>query len=65
MVRTPNETVPKQFRLTQETLDQLDRIAVHYGVTRSDAIRIAARQVVDSLPPPPPKKKSRNPKKGG
>lgn len=65
--RSPNETVPRQFRLSDETLDQLDRIAAHYGFTRSDSIRLAVRRLIDSLPPlppPPAKKKSRNPKKG-
>jgi len=55
--------VPRQFRLAQETLDLLDRIAAHYQVrSRADAIRIAARMTADALPETRqerPRKKSR------
>jgi len=60
MPRPPNETVPRQFRLSEETLSLLDRISDHYGLgSRADAIRIAARVAADQLPQPAPKKRSR------
>jgi hypothetical protein len=59
-----NATVPRQFRLAQDTLDLLDRIAAHYTVkSRADAIRIAARIVADQLPPAAPKKSRKIPKR--
>jgi hypothetical protein len=51
MARSPNETVPRQFRLTEETLARLDRISEHYHLrSRADAIRLAATLVTDQLP---------------
>jgi hypothetical protein len=53
--RWPNETIPRQFRLGQETLEELDRIAEHIkqdtGVpaSRADAIRYAARATIKAL----------------
>jgi hypothetical protein len=48
-------TVPRQFRLGDDTLADLDLIAEHYTVenrkkqSRADAIRIAAKQLADKL----------------
>jgi hypothetical protein len=59
MPRTPNETVPRQFRLRTETLDDLDAIARwlsdEQGAPRSraDAIRYAARQIARKIPQKP------------
>ncbi len=64
MARTPNETTPRQFRLTEETLALLDRISGHYQLgSRADAIRLAARMVADQLPAPAPVPKSKPRKK--
>lgn len=53
---TSNATTPRQFRLGQETLDQLDAIMRHHKVlSRAEAIRIAARAYHSSLPSPEPK----------
>lgn len=56
MPRTPNETVPSQFRLSAETLADLDAIARYLGLTRADgrpnrsaAIREAARRLVAKI----------------
>ena len=55
MPRTPNETVPSQFRLRPETLADLDAIAAHLAEltgrpsTRVDAIRYAARQTAAGI----------------
>lgn len=55
MGRSPNETVPRQFRLTEETLALLDRISGHFQLgSRADAIRLAARMTADQLPAPVP-----------
>jgi len=62
---SPGATVPRQFRLSAETLDLLDRIAAHYQVrSRADAIRIAARNEADRLPPPAPRKKPKKSPEG-
>lgn len=48
-------TTPRQFRLSEATLEELDRIAAHIeaetGVTasRADAIRFAARDVSNRM----------------
>lgn len=48
---TGGATRPRQFRLKDETLDLLDRIAAHHGLTsRADAIRIAAKAAADAIP---------------
>lgn len=53
--RTPNETTPRQFRLKDETLTDLDVIAAYLSArdrrdaSRADAIRHAAGQVADAL----------------
>lgn len=55
MPRTPNETVPRQFRLTESTIAELDAIASHLeletGIThsRADVIRWLARREVGRL----------------
>lgn len=51
-----NATVPRQFRLGADTLERLDRIAAHWGLTsRADAIRVAAKLADDAIPEPPTK----------
>lgn len=60
---SPNATVPRQFRLGEDTLSDLDRISDHYRLgSRAAAIRLAARTLVDTLPQPP-KKSRKNPRK--
>lgn len=55
MPRTPNETVPSQFRLKPDTLDDLDLIARQRtedtGVehSRTDAIRWAAHEAAKKI----------------
>ncbi len=62
MPRSPNETPARNFRLSAETLADLDRISDHHGLeSRTAAIRIAAKAMADSLPKPPKK----NPRKSG
>lgn len=57
------DTIPSQFRLSQDTLDTLDRIAAQLSAeqgrnaSRTDAVRWAAVQC------DPEKKKKNNPKK--
>ena len=52
MARTSNETIPRQFRLSQDTLDEIDRLAAHLGLStgiehsRTDVIRYAVRRTV-------------------
>ncbi len=52
---TPGETKPRQFRLSDETLAELDLIAAdrtaETGVdhTRTDAIRYAAKREADRI----------------
>lgn len=54
--RWPGETIPRQFRLTAETLAELDAITDHLRRTsgidhsRTDSIRYAVRQVFAALP---------------
>lgn len=63
--RGPNETIPRQFRLRQETLDDLERINLHYRLgSRAAAIRLAARQCADALPEPPKKIRKNSRKEG-
>lgn len=48
--RDPGPTTPRQFRLRQDTLDDLDAIRDALGLdSRADAVRYAARQVADGL----------------
>ena len=55
--RGPNKTVPRQFRLGDETLDHLDEIAAflvdddpdHKPVSRAEAIRWAARKIITEI----------------
>ncbi len=55
MPHTPNETLPRQFRLKAESLADLDLIAAHLtaasGIehTRSDAVRWAARREAEKI----------------
>lgn len=48
-------TVPRQFRLGDDTLADLDLIAEHFTVenrkkqSRADAIRIAAKRLADTI----------------
>lgn len=45
-----NETKPRQFRLTEETLAMLDRVATHHGLkSRADAIRIATKIAIGQI----------------
>ena len=59
---SPGATVPRQFRLAPDTLDLLDRISDHYGLSsRADAIRIAARELAARLEVAPGKKSRKSP----
>lgn len=55
MATESKATTPRQFRLEQETLDNLDLIAAEiaktHGVaaTRAQAIRFAAKQAADRI----------------
>jgi metal-responsive CopG/Arc/MetJ family transcriptional regulator len=65
MPRTPGETKPRQFRLGDETLDTIDRIAAHYGgVSRSDVLRMAVADFASRLPAAPKKNRKNPPKRG-
>jgi hypothetical protein len=54
MARTPNETIPTQFRLADETLADLDTIVTWLAAqglphSRADAVRYAARDLARRL----------------
>ena len=59
MARTSNETIPRQFRLSQDTLDEIDRLAAHMlqatGIehSRTDVIRYAVRRTTMAELPAP------------
>ncbi len=54
--RSPNETVPTQFRLKRDALDDLDAIAAHLAettgmpVSRADALRSLIKQAKKKIP---------------
>jgi hypothetical protein len=61
----PNPTRPRQFRLTDDELDIIDRLAATMAaepeirVTRTDVIRVAIRELAERrLPKGKPRKKS-------
>lgn len=57
MSPTPNETKPSQFRLSVETLAQLDQFAAYHGLaSRTAAIRMLAEHGVKGLPKPTKRK---------
>jgi hypothetical protein len=60
-----NVTKPRQFRFSQETLDQIDRLAaLYHGVSRADVLRLAvARLAATDLGEP--EKKPKKSSKGG
>lgn len=61
MPRSPNETTPSQFRLSEETLAALDAVARHYGLTsRAAAIRVLAAKAEKDIAS---KERKNNPKK--
>lgn len=65
MAKKQGATTPRQFRLQDETLDLLDRLASHYGgISRADVIRLAVRQLADSTLPSATEKKRAAPKSG-
>jgi predicted DNA-binding protein len=67
MVRSKHETIPRQFRFPQETLDQLDALCKNEGgITRSDFLRALITKTYHevfgkraTLPDPPEMKQGR------
>lgn len=55
MARTANETIPRQFRLEESTLADLDAVAAWltrergHKHTRTDAVRFAAREAAKKI----------------
>ena len=51
MSRSPNETVPSQFRLTRDDLAKLDELAAKLGpvpLTRAQVVRLAIDRLYTS-----------------
>ena len=60
---TSNHTTPRQFRLSDEINDLIDRLATHYDLNRTDIVRIAVRKLEEQTPNlSPAKRKARSQK---
>lgn len=47
---TTKHTKPRQFRLSDEINDLIDRLATHYDLTRTDIVRLAVRKLEEATP---------------
>src|SRR5262249_42483535 len=56
---TTGYTKPRQFRLSDEINDLIDRLAAHYDLNRTDIVRLGVRKLEKETPNLAPAKRSR------
>jgi hypothetical protein len=54
---TTHHTTPRQFRLSDEINELIDRLAAHYDLNRTDIVRLAVRKLEEHTPNLPPAKR--------
>jgi predicted transcriptional regulator len=54
---TTHHTKPRQFRLSDEINELIDRLAEHYDLNRTDIVRLAVRKLEEQTPNLPPAKR--------
>jgi hypothetical protein len=56
---TTGYTKPRQFRLSDEINDLIDRLAAHYDMNRTDIVRLAVRKLEEQTPTLAPARRAR------